>query len=86
MSIETLIPAIQGWLTTSFNPEQVFSSFSHFLGSGYVGIAVVAFLVISILNKLTKLIAFAFACVVIYIICTSGNFMQIVQQLQGLMP
>ena len=66
------MPEIVTGLIQSFDPEQVFSSVQGFLGSGYVGIAVIAFLCYSIFTKLMKLVGFACIAILIWFLCTSG--------------
>lgn len=49
----------------SFNPQEVFSSLQAFLGSGYVLLAIIVMLGISVVKKLVSILI---ACAVIFVI------------------
>lgn len=65
------MPDIVVRFAQSFNLEQVTSSLQGFLGSGYVGIIVLALLAYSLFIKLMKLVGFACVAVLIWLFCTS---------------
>lgn len=73
-------------MISAFNPEQVFASVTNFLGSGYVGIAVIALVALSVVKKVVKLVGMAAVVGIIWLACTTGVADQIIAQIQGLLP
>lgn len=70
-------------LVSAFNPQEVFSSITNFLGSGYVGIALVALFAFSIVKKLVKLVGVAAVVGLVWLACTTGVTDQIIAQISG---
>lgn len=65
----------------SFNFEVVFSSLQNFLGSGYVGLAVIIMLVFGALNKLRKLLSLGIVASVVWLVCSTGLADKVLAQL-----
>ena len=59
-------------LLDKFNPQEVFSSITNFLGSGYAGMAVMALLFLGAWNKLRKLMAIGAVAAIIWLLCSTG--------------
>lgn len=53
----------------SFNPQEVFSSVQSFLGSGYVLLAVIALLGVSIIKKVLGILIAAGVILLLWIFC-----------------
>lgn len=85
MNIDLITEAIKAWLANSFNPQEVFSSLTEFLGSGYVGVVVVTLFAYGLMKKLFKLFFGACLCLVVYFVITSHNYITILDQLRALM-
>lgn len=66
------MPDILSNLAQSFDFTVIFSSVQNFLGSGYIGIAVIAFIAYSVISKLMKLFAFGCVAALVWFICMSG--------------
>ena len=72
-------------LLNMFNPEEVFSSVTSFLGSGYVGIIVMAAVGIGAMQKLMKLFFIAICVSVIWLLCSTGAASAIVEWAQSIL-
>lgn len=62
---------IQG-VISSFNPEDVFSSFSSFVGSGYIFVIIAAAVIYGVLKKVIKLLVFCGIAFVVWYLCSGG--------------
>lgn len=60
-------------LLDAFDPREVFSSLTNFLGSGYIGIAVASILIWGIVKKVTKVLLYAVIGLIIWYLCTTGK-------------
>lgn len=77
------LTSLVNYLTSIFNPTEVFSSLTSFLGSGYVVIAVVAFLAYGLVKKLVKLALFCGCVFLVWFVCTTGAADQLIDGLRG---
>lgn len=75
---------IQNFLN-SFNPTEVFSSLSGFLGSGYIFIAISVCFIFGIIRKLIKLVVFAGICYLFWLGYSSGAFDTFLMEFQGIL-
>lgn len=66
----------------SFNPQEVFSSLQAFLSSGYVFLAIVALLGVSLVKKLLGLIITAGVLFLIWVLC-QDQILSALSQLLG---
>ena len=56
----------------SFNVETMFQSLPNFVGSGYIGLVVAAFIAYCLISKLMKLVFYGCIAAVIWFVCMSG--------------
>lgn len=65
----------------SFHLEEVFASLQGFLGSGYIFLVVIGFIILGAVKKLLKLLTIGVIAGLVWFACSSGMVDQLLQSL-----